>query len=96
MSGEQIIELTPRDLDEIIETASQRGAEKALKAVGLDDEHAVKDVQDLRDLMKVWRDARKTMLTQAIKVITTALLGALALGAAIQLGWLSGGGGNSP
>jgi hypothetical protein len=81
-----MFEITRRDLDDIIETAAERGAKKALNAIGLDDEAAVKDVAELRGLMQVWRDARKTALMTVVKTITTALLGVLALGVAIQLG----------
>lgn len=87
---EAIIELSSRDLDEIIELAAERGAVKALHTIGLNDEDAVRDVKELRTMMGLWREARKTALLQTVKILTTALLGALALGAAIQLGVLGG------
>lgn len=85
---EAIIELSQRDLDEIIEGAAERGANRALKALGLNDPEAVRDVNELRSLLQIWRDARKTAIQTVVKTVMTALLGLLALGAAIKLGVL--------
>lgn len=87
---EAVVELTVRDLDEIVEGAAKRGARLALSEIGLDDKNAVHDVGELRALLSAWRDARKTVLTTIVKATTTALLGLLALGAAIKLGVIDG------
>lgn len=81
-----IIELTKSDLDEIIENAAQRGAQLALKNVGLSDDNAPHDVRDLRDLLKAFRDAKSTAWQTFIKIFTTAILSLLVLGAAWQAG----------
>ena len=83
---EAVVELTIRDLDEIVEGAAKRGARKALAEIGLDDENAVKDVGELRSILSVWRDARQTALRTVVKTTTVALLGMMTLGAAIKLG----------
>lgn len=87
---EAVIELSKRDLDEIIESASQRGAKRALEEVGLLDPQAVEDVKELRSLLTVWREVRITALKTAVQSVTLALLGVITLGAAIKLGWLGG------
>lgn len=83
---EAIIELTRRDLEDIIETAAQRGARAALREVGLDDPKAVDDVKELRTLLSIWRDARTTAVQTFVQVAVTALLGLLAGVAAIKFG----------
>src|SRR4051812_50105520 len=44
----------------LIEEASGLGAEKALGALGLRDEGARRDMDELRELLQAWRDAKKT------------------------------------
>jgi hypothetical protein len=44
----------------LIEEASELGAERALSSLGLRDEHARRDMDDLRELMRAWRDAKKS------------------------------------
>lgn len=83
---EAVIEIPVRDFEDMLEGAASRGARKALTEIGLDDEKAVKDINEIRSILEVWRDARKTALNTIVKLITTALLGFLTLGAAIKLG----------
>jgi hypothetical protein len=46
---------------------------------------------ELRDLLEAWRDARRTAWQTAVKVITTGILAALLVGAAIKLKLMGGG-----
>ena len=48
-------------------------------------DHAAYDVHELRDLMDVWRDARRTALQTLIKAATTDILALLLVGAATKL-----------
>ena len=41
--------------------------------------------EDFDDLLEAWRDARRTAWQTAVKVITTGILAALLVGAAIKL-----------
>lgn len=98
MSLEQhsIIELSKRDLDEMIEAAAERGAAKALKNLGLSDDQAPHDIRDLRELMSSWRSIRKEAISTSTKIITTVILTAMAIGLGVQFGihrLLPGGGG---
>ena len=73
-------EINPLELEMILERAAEKGAQKALHSLGLQDEDASQDVAELRSLLEAWRDVRQTMLRTAASVVTAFLLGALAIG----------------
>ena len=73
------------DFNEMLNNAAERGAERCLAHLGLENGSAAKDIRDLRDLLEAWRDARRTAWRTTIKVITTAVLAMLLVGAAIKL-----------
>ena len=43
----------------LVEEASEVGAERALEALGLSDGKARRDMDELRELLQAWRDAKK-------------------------------------
>ncbi len=88
---EVAITLRPEDLDDLLTRAAERGAERCLAHLGLENGHAARDIRELRDLLEAWRDARRTAWQTAVKVITTGLLAALLVGAAIKLKLMGGG-----
>ena len=67
----------------LVEDASQAGASRALGALGLDDPRARRDMDDLRELLSAWRDAkrsaRKAVVTWATRVVLALLLIGLAV-----------------
>jgi len=69
------------ELEIMLERAAKRGAQQALKSVGLQDEEAVHDVRDLRELLDGWRGVKKTVGRTVAQVLTTAVLASLATGA---------------
>jgi hypothetical protein len=73
------------EIEALIERAAERGARKALAQVGLQDEDAGRDVQELRGLLEAWRAARRTILQTVTRLITTTILTALAAGAYLHL-----------
>ncbi|MDP2141298.1 MAG: DUF6127 family protein [Gammaproteobacteria bacterium] len=77
-------ELTPSEIEQIIERAAERGAIKALHSVGLQDNDAAHDVAELRSLLLAWRTVRMSMIKTAANMFTAFLLGALALGAGLK------------
>ena len=85
-----ILNLRPDDLDELLTRAAERGAERALACLGLENGHAAADIRDLRGLIDAWRDARRTAWQTAVKVVTTGVLAALLVGAAIKLKLMGG------
>jgi hypothetical protein len=86
----QSITLRPEDLDELLTRAAERGAERCLAHLGLENGHAARDIRELRDLLEAWRDARRTAWQTSVKVITTGILAALLVGAAIKLKLMGG------
>lgn len=86
----QSITLRPEDLDELLTRAAERGAERCLAHLGLENGHAARDIRELRDLLEAWRDARRTAWQTTIKVVTTGILAALLVGAAIKLKLMGG------
>lgn len=73
-----------KKLLELIDKAAEAGAARALERVGLHDEHAGKDIGDLRALLETWREAKKEAVRTATKWFITAIIGATALGAWFQ------------
>ena len=82
--------LRPEDLDDLLTRAAERGAERCLAHLGLENGHAARDIRELRDLLEAWRDARRTAWQTTVKVITTGILAALLVGAAIKLKLMGG------
>ncbi len=80
-----VLSLRPEDLDELLIRGAEKGAERALAALGLEDGHAAKDIRDLRGLIEAWRQARQTAWQTLIKLLTTGILVALIVGASIKL-----------
>ena len=86
----QSITLRPDDLDDLLTRAAERGAERCLAHLGLENGHAARDIRELRDLLEAWRDARRTAWQTVIKVATTGILAILLVGAAIKLKLMGG------
>lgn len=67
----------------VIEEAGALGAARALARLGLEDAAAARDMAELRQLLKAWRDARASLWKGVIgwlgKLIGTATLAALAV-----------------
>jgi len=74
-----------QELENIINKAAQKGAKEALKEIGLSDKEAYDDVKELRGLLEAWRVTKVTVGQTVTRMITTALLTALAVG--IYMGW---------
>lgn len=85
-----VLSLRAEDLNELLTRAAERGAERALASLGLENGHAAADIRDLRGLMEAWRDARRTAWQTVIRVVTTGLLALLLVGAAIKFKLMGG------
>mgnify|MGYP003675840187 FL=1 len=68
------INLTPDELEAMLDRAARRGAKEALRSIGLLDDDAHRDITEMRSLIEAWRDTRKSIWTTAIKVTTVAVL----------------------
>ena len=87
---EATIQLRMEDFDDLLEQAAERGAERCLAHLGLENGHAARDIRELRDLLDAWRDARHTVWQTAIKEITSGLLAAVIVGIAMKLKLMGG------
>ena len=69
------VQLSPEELEEILDRAARRGARAALQELGLHDESAPKDLEELRSLISSWRETRKAIWSTMVKWATMATLG---------------------
>jgi hypothetical protein len=69
-----------QEIEAIIQRAAKAAAKEALRDVGLQDDNAIHDVKELRDLLDSWREIRKSVAHTVIKIITMAVLSALVAG----------------
>ena len=68
------ITLTIEQIEEMLDKAARRGAKEALRSIGLLDDHAQKDIIEMRSLLEAWRDTRKSFWSTVVKLTTVALL----------------------
>jgi len=74
-----------RQIEVLLERAAKKGAREALESIGLHDDGAVHDVQELRSLLDAWRGAKKTVWKTIVQALTMLFLGALAAGTLMHL-----------
>lgn len=70
----------------VVEEASQAGAVRALGALGLDGPDARRDMDELRELLQAWRDAKKSAWKAVEGWAVRVGLAALLVGMAVKLG----------
>ena len=70
----------------IVEEASELGAARVLDRLGLSDPRAQDDIEDLRELLQAWRDAKASAWKAAIEWIVRGVLALLLVGIAVRLG----------
>jgi|TARA_B110000977_G_scaffold163455_1_gene209422 hypothetical protein len=64
------LKLTPDELEAMLD----RSAKRALDSIGLTDENAAKDIQEMRSLLDAWRETRKSIWNTTVRIATVALL----------------------
>jgi hypothetical protein len=77
--------MTEQELELLLDRAAKKGAQEALKSIGLSDENAYQDMKEVRNLLDAWRATKQTVGQTIARVVTTALLTALAAG--IWMNW---------
>jgi hypothetical protein len=70
----------------LVEEASQAGAERALGTLGLQGAGARRDMDELRELLQAWRDAKRSAWKAAVGWIVRFGLAALLVAMAAKLG----------
>lgn len=69
----------------LIEEASDLGAARALERLGLSDATAHDDVRELRELLRGWRDAKRSARNAALGWLIRIAAALLLLGLAVKL-----------
>ena len=72
----------------LVEEASEVGAGRALEALGLSDGKARRDMDELRELLQAWRDAKKSAWQAVAGWMVRILLALPVLGMGVRLGLL--------
>ena len=80
------INLTPEELEAMLDRAARRGACEALKSLGLQDDDARKDLHEMRTLLEAYRDTKKSIWSTVVRISTVALLSFIAASVWMQLG----------
>ena len=70
----------------LVEESSQSGARRALGALGLDDEKARRDMDELRELLAAWREAKRSAWRAVAGWIAKMALALVLVGLAVKLG----------
>ncbi len=70
----------------MVEEASELGAERVLRRIGLGDEDALGDIDELRELLSAWRAAKASAWKAAIGWLVRGALALLLIGIAVRLG----------
>ena len=70
----------------MLEMASERGARRALAQLGLADANARDDMNELRELLQAWRDAKSSARNAAIGWLVRGVLALVVIGVAVKLG----------
>lgn len=95
MAQEQARGVDTETLRAIVEEAGDLGATRALTRLGLADEGAAGDVAELRELLKAWREAKKSAWRALAAWVVRMVWAALLVGLAVKLGfaeWIDGAG----
>ena len=69
----------------LVEEASQAGASRALGALGLDDARARRDMDELRELLSAWRDAKRSARQAVVSWVVRLFCAAVLIGLAVKL-----------
>lgn len=68
------VQLTHEEFEAMLDRAAKKGARAALEELGLHDDRAGRDIDELRGLLVSWRDTRKAIWATSVKIITTGTL----------------------
>ena len=66
--------MTPEEFEAMLDRAAKKGARAALEELGLHDQNAEKDLEEIRNLLSSWRDTKKAIWSSVVKVVTVAVL----------------------
>lgn len=70
----------------IVEEASELGADRVLARLGLEDESAQSDIDELRELLSAWRAAKASAWKAVVEWAVRGVFALLLIGIAVRLG----------
>ena len=70
----------------IVEESSEMGADRAMARLGLSDDNAQDDIDELRELLQAWRDAKASASKAVIQWVVRGVLALLLIGIAVRIG----------
>jgi len=70
----------------VVEETTEIATDRVLDRFGLTDPNAVNDLDELRELLQAWRDAKASAWKAFVEWAIRALLAALLIGIAVRLG----------
>ena len=79
-------DITPEQLEEMLDRAAKKGARQALCDLGLSDIDAANDIKELRSLLDSWRDTKKSIWKTLVQLGTVAVLTFTATAVWMQVG----------
>lgn len=85
LGGDQARPLDFVLLRALVEEAGEAGATRALAALGLEDERARRDMDELRELLSTWRDVKRSAWKTVAAWVVRLLLAAVMVGMAYRL-----------
>ena len=68
------VNMTPEEFEAMLDRAAKKGARAALEELGLHDQNAERDLEEIRNLLSSWRDTKKAIWSTVVKVVTVAVL----------------------
>ena len=78
--------ITPEQLEEMLDRAAKKAAKQALCDLGLSDMDAATDIRELRSLLDSWRDTKKSIWKTLVQLGTVAVLTFIATAVWMQVG----------
>lgn len=72
----------------IVEESSELGASRVIARLGLGDDNAQDDIDELRELLRAWRDAKASAWKAAVEWMVRGVLALLLIGIAVRIGAL--------
>lgn len=81
-------------LRSIVEEASAAGATAAMERLGLSDTEARRDLDELRDLLRAWRDAKSSAFKGVVQWVLRVIVALALFGLAAKFGIGVDGGGS--
>ena len=72
----------------LVEESSEAGARRALAQLGLDDERARRDMDELCELLSAWRDAKRSAVKAMVAWVVSVMLAMLIAGMALKMGFV--------